>query len=470
MTLDQIRSQFETILGNNNVLTAPGDQAPYLVEWRDKFIGNTPMVLRPGSTEEVSAIMKLAYQHGLKVVPQGGNTGLVGGQIPVPDSGEIVISLNRLNKIRSVDASGYTMSVDAGVTLQAIHDAAEQADRLFPLTLASQGTCQIGGNISTNAGGTAVLSYGNTRDLILGLEVVLANGEIWNGLRTLRKDNTGYDLKQLFIGSEGTLGIVTAASVKLFPRPVATHVSFCGLDSPHKALELFSLARSHAGTMLTGFEIMPRVGMEFALKHLPGARMPLSEAANWYILMEISAGSPDIDLESMTETIFEEAFEKEMLLDAVLAQSQAQAEDFWKLRHGLSEVQKHEGGSIKHDVSVPVEKVPDFLIEAIAAVEERVPGCRPVPFGHMGDGNIHFNITQPEGADKAAFLARWDEVNELVHGIVATYNGSISAEHGIGRLKKDLLPDVKSQVEMDLMRTIKNALDPKGILSPGRIL
>lgn len=467
-------ARFAEIVGERNVLTSPGDMAPYLREWRDLYQGETPMVLRPGTREEVAAILAHADANGLKIIPQGGNTGLVGGQIPCDREREIVVSLARLNRIRAVDAEGFAMTVEAGCTLQAIHDAADAADRLFPLTLGSQGSCQIGGNISTNAGGTAVLAYGNTRDLVLGLEVVLPDGRVLDGLRSLRKDNTGYDLKQLFIGGEGTLGIVTAAVLKLFPKPRAQDVAFVGLASPADALALFSAARARAGAMLTGFELMPRVGLEFTLRHLPGARDPLAGPHPWYVLIELSSGSESAEGDNPTralmETILGEAFEAGTVADAALAGSQAQAAAFWHLRHGMSEVQREEGGSIKHDVSVPVASVPAFLEEAIAAVEAMVPGCRPVPFGHMGDGNIHFNVSQPVGADKAAYLARWDEMNEVVHAIVLRFGGSVSAEHGIGRLKRDLLAEVKSPVELDLMRRIKAAFDPNGTLNPGRVL
>jgi FAD/FMN-containing dehydrogenase len=467
-------ARFVEIVGQRNVLTAPEDMAPFLREWRDLYQGETPMVLRPGTREEVSAILAHADANDLKIVPQGGNTGLVGGQIPCDPEREVVLSLGRLNRIREVDAEGFSMTVEAGATLQAIHDAAEKVDRMFPLTLGSQGSCQIGGNISTNAGGTAVLAYGNTRDLVLGVEVVMADGRVLEGLRSLRKDNTGYDLKQLFIGSEGTLGVVTAAVLKLFPRPRAQDVAFAGIASPRDALALFAAARARAGAMLTGFELMPRVGIEFTLRHLAGARDPLAEAHPWYVLMELSSGTETGEGENPTralmETILGEAFEAGIVSDAALAESQAQAASFWHLRHGMSEVQREEGGSIKHDVSVPVASVPDFLEEAIAAVEAMVPGCRPVPFGHMGDGNIHFNVSQPVGADKADFIGRWDEMNELVHGIVHRFNGSISAEHGIGRLKRDLLAEVKSPLELELMQRIKAAFDPNSTLNPGRVL
>lgn len=462
--------RFAEMIGAANVLTSPDDQAPYLTEWRDLYQGVTPMVLRPGSTEEVSAVMTYAYQNDLKVVPQGGNTGLVGGQIPQETGDEIVLSLSRLNKVRAVDPAGFTITAEAGVVLETLQNEAENVDRLFPLALGAQGSCQIGGNISTNAGGTAVLAYGNTRDLVLGLEVVLPTGEIWNGLRALRKDNTGYDLKQLFIGGEGTLGIITAAALKLFPRPKKLEAAFVGLPDPHAALKLFTLAKAQAGPVLTGFEIMPRVGVEFCLRHLEGARDPLEGEHAWYVLMELSSGSEAFPVRDLMESILGEAFEEGLVEDAAFAQNLTQVQDFWHVRHGMSEVQKPEGGSIKHDVSVPVASIPDFLDKAMAAVEDFVPGCRPVPFGHIGDGNIHFNVSQPVDADKEDYLAKWDEMNTIVHGIVGEFGGSISAEHGIGRLKRDLLKDVKQGIELDLMKRIKDAFDPKGLLNPGRVL
>ena len=462
--------RFAEMIGAANVLTNPDDQAPYLTEWRDLYKGVTPMVLRPGNTQEVSAVVAYAYEHDLKIVPQGGNTGLVGGQIPQETGDEIVLSLVRLNKIRNVDPIGFTLTAEAGVVLETLQMEAEKVDRLFPLSLGAQGSCQIGGNISTNAGGTAVLAYGNTRDLVLGLEVVLPNGAIWNGLRTLRKDNTGYDLKQLFIGGEGTLGIITAASLKLFPKPKKLEAAFVGLPDPQAALKLFTLARAEAGPVLTGFEIMPRVGVEFCLKHLEGARDPLEGAHAWYVLMEMSSGSEAFPVRDLLENVLGQAFEDGLVEDAAFAQNLGQVQDFWHIRHGMSEVQKPEGGSIKHDVSVPVAAIPDFLDKAIAAVEAFVPGCRPVPFGHIGDGNIHFNVSQPVGADKEAYLAKWDEMNTIVHGIVNEFGGSISAEHGIGRLKRDLLAQVKSDIELELMKRIKSAFDPKGLMNPERVL
>ncbi|NVK34774.1 MAG: FAD-binding oxidoreductase [Rhodobacteraceae bacterium] len=461
---------FAKLIGAANVLTSETDMAPYLTEWRDLYQGATPMVLLPGSTDEVSAVLKYAYEQDIKIVPQGGNTGLVGGQIPLETGEEIVVSLKRMNKVRSVDADGFTITVDSGVVLETLQNEADAVDRLFPLSLGAQGSCQIGGNISTNAGGTAVLAYGNTRDLVLGLEVVLPNGDIWNGLRSLRKDNTGYDLKQLFIGGEGTLGIITGASLKLFPKPKKLEAAFIGLESPQDALKLFSMAKAQAGPILTGFEIMPRVGIEFCTTHLNGARDPLESPHPWYVLMELSSGTEAFPVRDLLESILGEAFEAEVVTDAAFTQSLQQVQDFWHIRHGMSEVQKEEGGSIKHDVSVPVASIPDFLNRAIAAVQEFVPGCRPVPFGHFGDGNIHFNVSQPVGADKADYLAKWDAMNEIVHGIVHEFNGSISAEHGIGRLKRELLTEVKSELELDLMKRIKTAFDPKGLLNPGRVL
>lgn len=470
MALNSHAGRFAEMIGAAHVLTDPEDQAPFLTEWRDLYRGVTPMVLRPGNVQEVSAVVTYAYENGLRIVPQGGNTGLVGGQIPQETGDEIVLSLARLNKIRAVDPAGFTLVAESGAILDSIHEAAEKADRLFPLSLGSQGSCQIGGNISTNAGGTAVLAYGNTRDLVLGLEVVLPTGEIWNGLRTLRKDNTGYDLKQLFIGAEGTLGIVTAAALKLFPRPKKLEAAFAGLPDPHAVLKLFTLAKAHAGPVLTGFEIMPRIGMEFCVKHLAGARDPLETPHAWYVMMELSSGSEAFPVRDLLESILGKAFEQGFVEDAAFAQNLSQVNDFWHIRHGMSEVQKQEGGSIKHDVSVPVALIPEFLEKAMAEVEAFVPGCRPVPFGHIGDGNIHFNISQPVGADKEAYLEKWDEMNAIVHGIVQDFGGSISAEHGIGRLKRDLLKEVKAELELDLMRRIKSAFDPKGLLNPGRIL
>lgn len=465
----QILDRMAGIVGARNIIAEPDAMVPYLKEWRDLFRGKAMAVVRPGSTQEVAALVKLAAETGTTLVPQGGNTGLVGGQIPVAEGREIILSLQRLDKLREVDVDGNTMIVEAGVTLQRAQEAAEAAGRLFPLSLASEGTCTVGGNLSTNAGGTAVIAYGNARELCLGLEVVLADGRIWNGLRQLRKDNTGYDLKNLFIGAEGTLGIITAAVLKLFPLPAARATAFLAVPTPEAALTLLNAAKAGAGGTLTTFELMPREGLEFVLRHAPGTRDPLSEASPWYVLMEVS-GQAAAGLDEAVETFLGEALENGLVSDAALAGSLEQRNDFWKLREMLSEVQRFEGGSIKHDISVPLHATPAFLARAIETVERMIPGCRPIPFGHLGDGNIHFNVSQPLGADKEAFLARWDEVNHAVHAIVTEMHGSISAEHGIGRLKRYLLPSVKDPVELELMKTLKATLDPKGILNPGAVL
>jgi FAD/FMN-containing dehydrogenase len=456
------------IVGARHVLTGD-DMAPYLKEWRDLFHGKAACVVRPSSVAQVSAIMKLCDAHGVPVVPQGGNTGLVGGQIPIAQGREIILSLTRMTALRAIDPASDTMIVEAGMTLKAAQEAAQSVDRLFPLSLASEGSCTIGGNLGANAGGTAVLAYGNTRDLCLGLEVVLADGRIWNGLTTLRKDNTGYDLKNLFIGSEGTLGIITAAVLKLFPSPRSRATGFVAVPSPDAALKLLGLARARAGGMVTTFELMPRIGIEFVLRHGQGARDPLDASSPWYVLVELSSQAEQ-GVSQTLEAMLAEAFEQELASDAVIAASLDQAKSLWRLRELLSEVQGREGGSIKQDVSVPVADVPAFLARGIAAMEALIPGCRPVPFGHMGDGNIHFNISQPVGADKAAFLARWGDVDGVIHAILHDMHGSISAEHGIGRLKRDLLPGVKDPVGLELMRSLKATLDPKGLMNPGAVL
>lgn len=462
-------SRFKALVGPGHALVDAADKARYLVEWRDLYQGETPLVLRPADTAEVAAILHLAHETKTAVVPQGGNTGLVGGQIPVPGKQEIVVSLERLNKVRSVDPLGNSMVVEAGMPLAAVHTAAEAADRIFPLTLASLGSCQIGGNIATNAGGTAVLAYGNARNLVLGLEVVLADGRIWNGLRRLGKDNAGYDLKQLFIGSEGTLGIITAAALRLRHRPRGLAAAFVSVASPSAALDLFARAQATASFGLTGFELMSGMAMEFALRHLAGARPPTASAP-WYVLVEVSSGLSDAEAGAVILDLLEGAVAAGEAIDASVAQSLSQIDEFWRLRHGMSEVQKYEGGSIKHDISVPIGDLPAFLDEAMTAVRAAFPGCRPVPFGHMGDGNIHFNISQPEGGDRRAFLDRWDEMNAIVHAVVRKYDGSVAAEHGVGRLKVDLLAEVKPSLDLELMGRLKNALDPEGILNPGRVI
>ncbi len=459
-------ARFGDIVGGKYLITDPAAQEPYLVEQRGLYHGRTPAVLRPGSVGEVAAILKLANETRTPVVPQGGNTGLVGGQ--VPQAGELVLSLGRLGRVREVDPTSNTMTCEAGVILANAQEAAAAVDRLFPLSLAAEGSATIGGNLATNAGGTAVLAYGNARDLVLGLEVALADGRVWNGLTKLKKDNTGYDLKNLFVGAEGTLGIITAAVLKLYPRPRAVETAFVGLPSPTDALTLLELAGERAGGTVTSFELMSRLSVEFALRHGPGCRDPLATAHPWYVLIELS--SQTAGLRGALEDLLAAAAERACVSDAAIAVSLEQRKAFWHLREMLSDVQRHEGGSIKHDISVPVAAVPEFIAQANAAVEAMIPGCRPAPFGHLGDGNVHFNVSQPVGADAPAYLARWDEMGTVVNAIVMKLSGSISAEHGIGQLKRDLLPKVKDAVALELMRALKRTLDPNNILNPGKVL
>ena len=458
------------VVGKAGVIDDPNDLDSYLHEWRGRYVGKTPFVVRPKTTEEVARVVALAAAHDIPIVPQGGNTGLVAGSIPFEEGREIILSLSRMNRIRELDAENFTITVEAGCVLQSIQEAAEDADRLFPLSLGAEGQCQIGGNLSTNAGGLNVIRYGNARELVLGLEVVLPDGRVWNGLRRLRKDNTGYDLKQLFIGAEGTLGIITAAVLKLFARPRETVTAFIGLESPKAALELLGRTRAASAETVTSFELIPRIAIDLALKHVDDAVDPLDETHAWYVLAECAGGKEDGGLREAIEEMLAEAYENGLVADATMAANEGQAQDFWFLREAIVEAQRHEGGSIKHDVSVPVSRVPDFLTEATAKVEELVPGIRPVPFGHLGDGNIHFNLTQPKDADTKDYLARWDEVNAAVHDIVHAYDGSISAEHGIGRMKVAENQRLKSELELELMHRIKDVFDPKGLMNPGKVL
>ncbi|GGE14605.1 D-2-hydroxyacid dehydrogenase [Aureimonas endophytica] len=464
-----LASRFAAIVGPANALTDADLIRPYLTEPRDLYRGAARLVLRPKSTEEVAAILRLASETRTPVVPQGGNTGLVGGQSPRSPA-EVLLSLSRLDRIREVDPVGRVLVAEAGVVLAKAQEAANAAGLLLPLSLGSEGSCQIGGNLSSNAGGTAVIAYGNARDLCLGLEAVLPSGEVIEGLRRLRKDNRGYDWKDLLIGAEGTLAVITAAVLKLFPKPAGREVAYVGLASPAQALRLLGRAQDRAGGQLTGFEFMARIAMEFTLKHTQGARDPLAAPHPWYVLVEISSQRSAEDARETMETLLGEAFEEGIVEDAAIAQSLGDAADFWRMREEMSWAQKPEGGSIKHDVGVPVARVPDFLREADAAVLNAVPGARIVAFGHLGDGNIHYNISQPVGADKAAFLDRWGEINELVHGIALSMNGTFSAEHGIGQLKRDELARVKQGPEIELMRALKATFDPFRILNPGKLV
>jgi len=460
-------ARFRTIVGERYAITDAQAQEPYLVEMRDLFRGRTPVVLRPGTVKEVSDILRLANETRTAIVPQGGNTGLVGGQIS--HHGEVVLSLNRLDRIRELDAVSATITCEAGVTLLRARDAAAAADRLYPLSLPSEGSCTIGGNLSTNAGGTTALAYGIARTHAVGLEVVLADGRVLNDLNKLKKDNTGYDLKNLFIGSEGTLGVITAAVIRLLPRPRSSETAFVGLPSPQAALDLLGIALERSGGGVTSFELMARIGIDGVLEHAPGCRDPLAQMHPWYVLFELSSQAR-AGLRGTIEDILAEGLERGIVTDAVIADNLEQAKSFWRVREMFGEVQRHMGGSIKHDVSVPVAAVPAFIAEANAAVTALIPGARPLPFGHAGDGNIHYNVSQPIGADKAQFLARWDEVNRTVFAIVRKHGGSISAEHGVGVMKRDLLPGVKDPVALELMRTLKRTLDPNNILNPGKVL
>ncbi len=460
-------ARFAAIVGDKYAITDPQAQAPYLVEMRDLFRGHSPMVLRPGTVAEVSAILKLANDTATPIVPQGGNTGLVGGQIP--HHNEIVLSLNRLDRIREIDPTSNTITCEAGVTLQRAREAAAAVDRLYPQLLPSEGTCTIGGNLSTNAGGTAAIAHGVARSHALGLEVVLADGRVLNDLNKLKKDNTGYDLKNLFIGAEGTLGVITAAVLRLVPRPRSVETAFAGVASAQAALQLLGIAAERSAGLVTSFEIMTRRGIELVLEHAAGCRDPLSAPHAWYVLIELSSQQRE-GLRLLLEEILEQGMEAGLVSDAAIVESIEQAKAFWRIREMFGEVQRYAGGSIKHDVSVPVAAVPAFIAEANAAVTALIPGARPLPFGHLGDGNIHYNVNQPLGADKDEFLRRWDEVNAVVFAVVKKYGGSISAEHGIGVMKRDLLPLVKDPVALDLMRSLKRMLDPKNILNPGKVL
>lgn len=465
-----LRAKLSEILGPDGVLQDAAVIAPYLMDWRRLYHGDAAAVLRPRNVAEVSQIVRLCAEASIGIVPQGGNTGLVGGATPSPTGTEIVLSLARMNRIRSIDAGNFTATVEAGAILQQVQEAAAAADRLFPLSLGAEGQCQIGGNISTNAGGIAVLRYGNMRDLVLGLEVVLPSGEIWNGLRALRKDNTGYDLKQLFIGAEGTLGVVTAAVLKLFPKPVETATAFAAVPDPGRALALLAECRAASGDNVTSFEILPRFAIELALKHVPGSVDPLQAPSPWYVLIEMTASAAGAGLRSALEIALEASLGSGLITDATIAESETAARRLWHLREAVVEGQRLEGASIKHDIAVPIAAVARFLDEATREMVAAMPGVRPVPFGHLGDGNIHFNLMQPVDMAGETFLERGKALTRLVHDRVASLAGSISAEHGLGQLRRGEIARYKSPIELELMRRIKTALDPRGIMNPGKVI
>ena len=468
--------KLRAIVGDKGLITDDAGKHPYLTDWRDNYLGTALAVVRPASTEEVAGVVELCAAEKVAIVPQGGNTGLVGGGMPHEDGREIVLSLTRMNRILEVDEIGYSMTVEAGVILKTIQETAAAHDRLFPLSLAAEGSCTIGGNLSTNAGGVQVLHYGNTRHLVLGLEVVTPAGEIWNGLRALKKDNTGYDLRDLYLGAEGTLGIITKAVLKLWPKPKDVATSWIAVPSPQAAVDLLSGAHAASEDNVTSCELMARQGVDFVLKHIPGAVDPLAERHDWYVLLEWSStrarrdGANETGLREKMETYLGEAMEQGLVLDAAIAQNEAQGRAFWALRENHSEAQKREGPSIKHDISVAVSKIPAFMAEGLAAMKKALPDCRPVPFGHVGDGNLHFNCQSPPGWDKKRFNEHGEAISGAVYDLVVGFGGSISAEHGIGRLKVDELAHYRGRIELDVMRSIKRALDPQNLMNPGKII
>src|SRR3954467_7487439 len=449
-----LQKRLADIVGKSNLLTAQQDTQPYFTDWRRQYRGVAECVVRPGTTAEVSRVVALCGREGVAVVPQGGNTGLSGGSVPTGSRREVVLALSRLNRIRAVDALNSTMTVEAGCVLAAVQKAAGDADRLFPLSLAAEGSCQIGGNLSTNAGGVNVLRYGNAREQVLGLEVVLPDGRVWHGLRGLRKDNTGYDLKQLFLGAEGTLGIITAAVLRLYPRPTATATAWIALATPRDAVELLAALRTHVGDRVSAFELVSRECLEAVLAHRPDTRDPLREKTPWYVLAEFADSGP-------TETLRERVAQALESHDAVLAQSDEQSRQLWRIRESIPEAQFT---NVKHDVSVPVSRTPELIERAGAALKAAFPQARPYVFGHVGDGNLHYNVG-PE-----TLLARRPEVNRIVYHAVAELGGSISAEHGLGQLKRDDIRLHKAPLELEMMRALKKALDPQGLMNPGKLL
>ena len=459
------------LLGPQGVLTAAADLEPYVVDWRGVYRGAATAVVRPANTAEVAAVMKLCADTGTALVPQGGNTGMCGASVPNAHGREIVLSMARMNKIIDVDPLNNTLTAEAGCVLANIQQAAADAGRLFPLSLGAEGSCQIGGNLSTNAGGVNVLRYGNTRDLVLGLEVVLPDGRIWNGLRGLRKDNTGYDLKHLFIGAEGTLGVITAATLKLFPRPAANATAWMAVRDPEAALQLLTLMRRHCNDRITAFELISRHSLELVWKHVPGTRDPMAAPSPWYVLTELADAGDEQALRADLERALEEALTEDLAVDAVIAENRTQAQALWHMRESIPEGARQEPVMVyRHDIAVAVGRIPEFIREAQAALEKRFAGVRLICFGHLGDGNLHYNAYLPDRLRSDAAARDAHDVTETVYDIVRQYGGSFSAEHGIGLSKVAELVRYKSPVELDLMRTVKHALDPQGLLNPGKVL
>ncbi|KAF3998219.1 FAD-binding oxidoreductase [Glaciimonas immobilis] len=457
-------------IGNDYVLTAEPEKASFLTDQRRRFTGQAIAVVKPGSTAEVAAIVRLCNQFNVPIVPQGGNTGLVLGSVPDRSGNAIVLSLGRLNRVRAVDPVNHTMTVEAGCILQNLQEAALAVERLLPLSLAAEGSCTIGGNLATNAGGTAVLRYGNTRELCLGLEVVTAQGEIMEGLRGLRKDNTGYDLRDLFIGAEGTLGIITAAVMKIFPVPKAQLTALVALQTPAQALRLLTLAQGHCGAALTGFELMSDLCLQLVARHMPQLTFPFSARHPHYVLLELSDSESEAHASTMLESLLASALENKICQDAVLAISAAQSKTLWRWRESISSAQAREGKNIKHDVSLPISRIAEFITVTDALLQASFPECRNVTFGHLGDGNLHYNVSPAIGYSEELFLSHQSSINLVVHDSVHQFGGSISAEHGIGALKREELLRYKSAVEIGLMKTIKQALDPHNLMNPGKVI
>lgn len=463
-------ARLKELAGPNGFLDQPADMAPYLTDFRKLYRGATPVVLRPDSTARVAAIVRYCSEAGIPLVPVGGNTGYCGGATPSEGGDEVVLSLARLNRVRAADPLNFTLTAEAGCTLAQVQQAAEQVNRLFPLSLGSEGSCQLGGNLSTNAGGTAVLRYGNARDLVLGIEAVLPDGTVVENLKGLRKDNTGYDWKNLFIGAEGTLGVITAAVLKLFPLPRSHGTALVALRDLDASVELLSMLRENSQDAVTTFELIPRIAMVLTLRHVSGMVDPIGEPHDWYALMELSSATDEMRTQEMLEDLLGRAMEEGSVVDAAIASSGAQRNAMWRMRESIPEAQTLEGPSIKHDVSVQVSRMPAFIREGTTLVQKLVPGCRVVAYGHLGDGNVHFNLSPAEGDTDPAFLEQARPVNRAVHDLVAGYGGSISAEHGIGRLKREELAHYKSESEIRLMRAIKRALDPGNIMNPGKVV
>lgn len=470
MTPAELIARFTDLLGPVGVLTGEGDTASYCTDWRDLYHGRALAVLRPASTGELAELVRLCAGHGVPMVPQGGNTSMVGGATPDGSGREVVVCLSRMNRVRGIDPHDLTMEVEAGVTLKAAQDAAKEAGFMLPLSISSEGSAQIGGVLATNAGGNNTLRYGNARELVLGLEAVMPDGGVFHGLRRLRKDNTGYALRQLLIGSEGTLGFITTAILQLHPQPKAIEAVLCAVEDATAALNLLGLLRGRDPALVQAFEFMSGLGMDLVTSLIPGTSLPLGERAPAYVLVELATPRPDADLREYTEEILGEALEEGIITDAVIAESEGQRAGLWKLREEHAEAQRQAGASVKNDVSVPVTHVPELIDRATAACTALIPGIRPAPFGHMGDGNIHFNLVQPEGMAPEAFLARSHDIMDTVAGIVKELDGSFSAEHGVGQLKPYMMPQWRGGAELAAMRHIKAALDPQNIMNPGKVL